>query len=348
MKNFATTFKREIANLYPAYFALVMSTGIISVGAHFMGYEWISKVLLYLNCLFYGGLILFLTIRILFFFTHFVLDFANHRKSAGFLTLIAGTCVLGTQFVLVDPNVNIARILYFLGFFFWLFLLYFFFVMITIRNNKPPIDKGLDGTWLLMIVATQSLSIFGVLIEDAIPSSIPKELFLFFNLTLFLLGCLLYILIITLIFYRLVFFKLPPRDFAPPYWINMGAVAITTLAGSLLLSVGGKWDFLESLSPFITGFTLMFWSIGSWWIPLIVMLGFWRHGIKKVPLEYHPQYWGMVFPLGMYAVCTYKMNEVMELNFLAPLAYSFLFIALFVWVICMIGLIRRWYSIYLK
>lgn len=346
MKNLTTIFKREIADLYPAYFAMVMSTGIISIGAHFMEYEWISKVLLYLNSLFFVGLILFLTIRILFFFAHFVLDFSNHRKSAGFLTLIAGTCVLGTQFVLVDQNLDIARILYFLGFFLWVFLLYFFFVMITIRNNKPSIEQGLDGTWLLMVVATQSLSILGILVQNTIP--VPKELFLFFNLTLFLLGCLLYIIIITLIFYRLAFFKLPPRDFAPPYWINMGAVAITTLAGSVLLSAGGKWDFLESLSPFITGFTLMFWSIGTWWIPLIILLGFWRHGIKKVPLEYHPQYWGMVFPLGMYAACTYIMDKVMNLNFLYPLAHSFLLIAVLVWTICVFGWVRRLYLIYWK
>ena len=46
---------------------------------------------------------------------------------------------------------------------------------------------------------------------------------------------MLYIWIISLIFYRYTFFTMHPSDLAPPYWINMGAVAISTLAGSLLV-----------------------------------------------------------------------------------------------------------------
>jgi hypothetical protein len=35
--------------------------------------------------------------------------------------------------------------------------------------------------------------------------------------------------------YRYAFFKMAPADLSPPYWINMGAVAISTLAGATLL-----------------------------------------------------------------------------------------------------------------
>lgn len=49
-----------------------------------------------------------------------------------------------------------------------------------------------------------------------------------------LLGCVLYILLITLTFYRFAFFRLMPETLTPAYWINMGAVAITTLAGATL------------------------------------------------------------------------------------------------------------------
>ena len=43
---------------------------------------------------------------------------------------------------------------------------------------------------------------------------------------------MLYIWIISLIFYRYTFFTLDPERLTPPYWINMGAVAISTLAGT--------------------------------------------------------------------------------------------------------------------
>ncbi|MDQ2656576.1 MAG: hypothetical protein M3Y60_04075 [Bacteroidota bacterium] len=56
--------------------------------------------------------------------------------------------------------------------------------------------------------------------------SVPREQMLFFTFFLFLCGCMLYIIIITLLVYRLSFFEMHAEDFAPPYWINMGAVAI--------------------------------------------------------------------------------------------------------------------------
>ncbi|MBK8950685.1 MAG: hypothetical protein IPM68_18070 [Flavobacteriales bacterium] len=85
----------------------------------------------------------------------------------------------------------------------------------------------------------------------------------------------------------------------------MGAVAITTLAGATLINAASQWELLGSLKQFITGLTLLFWGFGTWWIPIIIVLGMWRHLYRLIPMSYHPQYWGMVFPIGMYTVCTY-------------------------------------------
>src|SRR5690606_23214038 len=101
--------------------------------------------------------------------------------------------------------------------------------------------------------------------------------------------------------YRFTFLPLASANLTPPYWISMGAVAITTLAGANLLLSAGDSPLLEELRPFLKGFTLFFWAAGTWWIPLLVLLGAWRHLVRRLPLRYDPQYWGMVFPLGMYA-----------------------------------------------
>src|SRR5690606_24102019 len=121
----------------------------------------------------------------------------------------------------------------------------------------------------------------------------------------------LYIWIMSLIFYRYMFFPLIPSDLAPPYWINMGAMAISTLAGAMLAARTPDSPLLQQILPFLKGMTLLFWSTATWWVPMLVILGIWRHVYCRFPLTYDPLYWGAVFPLGMYSACTYRLSGVL-------------------------------------
>src|SRR5690625_6134095 len=89
---------------------------------------------------------------------------------------------------------------------------------------------------------------------------------------MYFLGCMLYLNIITLIFYRFTFLKLEFSALTPPYWINMGAVAITTLAGSTLILHADQLPLLIEITPFLKGFTLFFWIIDTLWILLFFIL----------------------------------------------------------------------------
>ena len=172
-------------------------------------------------------------------------------------------------------------------------------------------------------------------------TGIDCEVVRFVALVMFLLGGMLYLSIITLIFYRLTFVPVTSAQLTPPYWINMGAVAITTLAGANLILAAPQWPFLAEILPFLKGFTLFFWSAGTWWIPLLLILGVWRHLVKRYPLTYEPSYWGMVFPLGMYTTSTFQFAQALRLDFLLAIPRAFIWIALAAWLITFVGLLRQ-------
>jgi len=176
-----------------------------------------------------------------------------------------------------------------------------------VKENKPQLEKGINGAWVIAAVATQSISVLGTLLSTYLGEH--RETVLFFTLCMFLVGCMLYLLL------------------------------ITTLAGARLILTAPESEILNGLLPFLKGFTLFFWA-ASWWIPLLVILGIWRHAFKRFPLRYDPQYWGMVFPLGMYTACTFQLSKAIGFEPLLVIPGLFIYIALAAWLATFVGLIH--------
>lgn len=329
----------QVQSLSPAYFGMVMATGIVSLAANQVGLGTIAWGLFAIAGMAYLVLWLLTVLRIIRHPRAVFADLIDHLRGPGFFTMVAASGVLGGECVIQAGATTIGFVFWFLALFLWIILTYTIFTAFTVKEEKPPLDKGISGAWLLAVVATQSIAVLAALLAAHTPQ--PHRLDLnFLALSMWLWGGMLYIWMMSLIFYRYTFFRFAPGDLSPPYWINMGAMAISTLAGSLLIENAADAWFLNSIAPFMKGFTIFYWATGTWWIPMLVILGIWRHVYKRFPLTYDPLYWGAVFPLGMYAVATHRMASALHFDFLEPLPQAFSYVAMVAWLVTFIAFLR--------
>jgi tellurite resistance protein TehA-like permease len=328
-----------LEHLSPAYFAIAMATGVVSLGAWDFGLPVLATGLFAFNLVAYVIVACLTAFRLIRYPRLFFADMTDHRLGPGFFTAVAGSCILGAQFLLIVRSPTVATVFLALGTALWVGLIYTIFAALTVKREKPTLEKGLTGAWLIAVVATQSIALLAASIAGEWSQPFRQELN-FFALSMWLWGGMFYIWIISLIFYRETFFVFSPGDLTPPYWISMGAMAISTLVGTRLIQMPDA-SFLASLLPFLKGFTIFYWVTGTWWIPMLLVLEVWQHLIRRFPLHYDPLCWGAVFPLGMYSLATKQMAAALGLPFLAPLASAFFAVALAAWTIVFIGLARE-------
>ena len=331
-----STAARAIGNLNPAYFALVMATGIISVAAHQLGLGLLADVLLALNLVFYPLLWLLTIARLVWFPRRFFADLGDHARGAGNFTAAAATCVLGSR---AGRSAGSGR---------------------RGHGAVGPGHRALAGGDVRLLHRSQRAGSEAAAGDGALPALAvvrgrrpvgrhprrsvgPGPPWRSGHDSVLCISRVagsgrLYSWLITLIFFRCTFVLLTPAEVTPPYVVNMGAMAISTLAGCELVEAAGS-PLLRDLAPFLRGVTILYWAAATFWLPLLLALVGWKYGYAHAPLRYESSDWGAVFPLGTYTACTTRLVEVFGLPFLLAVPPVFLVVALVGWTVGLLGLI---------
>lgn len=90
--------KSRLAEMSPAYFGLVMSTGIVSIAADLLGYRTIAFALFYLNIAQYAVLAVLYLLKAGRYPRRFFGQLVSHAKGPAYFTVVAGTGILSSQF----------------------------------------------------------------------------------------------------------------------------------------------------------------------------------------------------------------------------------------------------------
>lgn len=326
----------ETSTLYPGCFALVMATGIISNALSFTKHPALSDALFAVNVVAYPWLIILTALRLVRFWPAAWRDLTDPRLVFSFFTIVAGTDVFGVG-IHQRGFTTLALLMWVFALSAWLVLIYFSFSVLTFLNTAHRANV-VHGGWLIAIVGTESLVILGALIAPALGNLAPSTFVLIH--ILWGVGLALYGIFITLFAYRIFFHDIGPDDITPLLWVVMGAAAISTNAGSTLILTDSGVPYLNSMRSFIDGVTLLMWAWGTWWIPLLMILGIWKHGVRRVPLAYSPMFWSLVFPLGMYAAASGRLSLAADFAPLHAISMAMVWIALAAWATTALGLGR--------
>lgn len=328
--------------LPPGYFALVMATGIISLGLHLEHFDVASDVLFAITGVAYGVLVVLTVWRLVRYLRLVVDDFAGPQNGFSFFTFVAGTNVLGAR-IAVDGTTLVPGILLGVSFGAWVVLGYVIPGLVIARHPGGDILKGLNGTWFIWSVASQSVAVLASSLEPT--AGAMSDALSIVAVLSWGIGLILYGVIGCAVVIRVLTRGIPVEELGPPYWVTMGAGAITVLAGSRIVEMTDTAMVSVVRAP-VAAAAVVFWAFATWLIPALVGMGFWRHVIKKVPLRYEASLWSMVFPLGMYAVAGIYLGQADGLPLVGRIGGVFLWVAFAVWLIVLVTMIvhitRAW------
>jgi tellurite resistance protein TehA-like permease len=327
-----------ICHLHPGYFAFVMATGIISTDAFTFGPTWLSRALLVVASIGLAVLTIALVVRIVLYRSDVMADIRAPERVFGFFTVVAGINVLGVRLAAAGHPMATA-VLAAVAAVVWLLLTYGVPASLLLRQESDSVLGGVNGAWLLWVVATQSVAAVASILIHAWPSH--AGLLAPVAVGMWSIGLMLYFMLVSMIMLRWLTSPMTPATLGPPYWILMGATAITVLAGARIMKLPASLPIVRATSGVVEGLSFVLWSFGTWWVPLLIVLGLWRHLRRHWPLSYEPTLWSVVFPLGMYSAATYSFGQVAHLSFMEPISRVMFWVAVAAWASVAIALIAR-------
>ncbi len=317
-----------VRRMPPGAFAFVMATGIVSSGCHLMRWRLPSMIMFVVALLGALLLVVALTWRLLKHGGMVLKDACDPAVCFGFFTIVAAANVLGVRFDL-DGWHRAALVLGAVSVLLWLLLTYALPSVLLLGQRRVPLLTTVNGSWFLWVVGTQSLATAAASAGMAYQSNFLAAA----AVALWGLGVALYLLITTLVVLRLMSATIEPESFGPAYWIAMGATAITVLAGSQIVRLPQDAPVMIASRHFVAGTSYLFWAVGLWWIPLLVIFGIWRHLVRHHPFTYENQIWSIVFPLGMYGSASVLYGDSEHIPFMHDVGSTTIVIACLVWLV---------------
>jgi tellurite resistance protein TehA-like permease len=312
-----------------------MASGILSVGMRLGGIDGLSVVLEAVCALAYVVLVGLTVWRLVCFRDAVVDDFTDPARGFGFFTFIAGTNVLGVRLAM-DGHHQLTAGLLAVAALTWVVLGYVIPWTAVLGRTQRPVVALANGTWFIWVVASQSVAVAAATLEPVYVGW--RDALAVMAVFSWSVGIFLYAAAGVFVAARMMLYDLVPRDLTPPYWVAMGAAAITVLAGARIVEMADA-PMVAATRGLIGGISVAFWAFATWLFPALVAAGWWRHRVHRVALVYDATLWSIVFPLGMYAVAGIYLGQADALPVVGVIGGVELWVGFVAWLVTFVAVV---------
>jgi C4-dicarboxylate transporter/malic acid transport protein len=330
----------------PNWFTVTMGTGILALALNQLplpvphAHEaaealWALNIVLFtLFSLLYAARWLLFFAEASRIFTHPVASMFFGAIPMGLATIINGVLVFAVPYW-GEAAVTIAQALWWLDMAMAVTIgIAIPFAMFTRQDHSM---EAMTAVWLLPIVAAEvTAASAGLLIPHVTdPQAALRILVLGYALWAFSVPLAMSVLVILLL--RLALHKLPHKDMAVSGWLALGPIGTGAL-GLLLLGQDAPHVFAAAGMPgtgeIAAGIGIiggaMLWGYGVWWLLLAVLT---TRRYLRAGMPFNLGWWGLTFPLGVYAVATLALARQTHLSVLADIGMALVCCLAILWVV---------------
>jgi Voltage-dependent anion channel len=308
----ARTLNRLLDAIPPASGAVVMGTGIVSVALLLDGRHLLSDILLVIDAIIWLALAVLLPARARRDGQRFLVDL-RHTTA---LTAIAGTEVLGTRLTLGGWDWAGSGLLI-VGTAIWLGL-----VPHVLRHWQTPTI----GASFILTVGTESLALLAATVAFATQAA----WLVYASLVPFCLGLGFYVFVLSRFDFRQLLVG------AGDHWVTGGALAISTVAAGRIALAAPRTATLSGGHEALKTIALVLWCLTMVWLPALLAAE-----ILRPRLSYNVRRWSTVFPVGMYAACSFIVGTLTQTPGISDFARVWVWASLAVWATVFCAMMRR-------
>jgi len=304
--------ERVLASSSPAAGAQVMGTGIVSIGLSLDGRETLSRGLLVIASMIWVSLALLLGLRA----ARDLKGVAADARTPASLTAPIATTVLGTRLTLLGWTwAGIAALVLALGL--WLVLLR----PVWLGWTSPTV-----GVSLLLAVSSEALAV----VATAVAARDHARWLLLIALGPLGLGLAFYVFVISRFDFRQL--AVGRGD----HWITGGALGIAALAAGMSATGASTLDLGDAAQTTLKDVALGLWVLTmSWLLVLAYAEVRWRRP------QYDAPRWSTVFPLGMYAACSFAVGAAAHAEVIIGFARVWVWVGLGAWALVFWATLER-------